>query len=134
MSRALSLTLAAVLLVGAAAFASSGHRYVTDCNQIKDRPASITITCGDANAAMIDLHWDMFGGPRAHAAGKFAYNDCKPSCAAGSGKQVPATITLRGATTCGSKTVYHAMVVHFLHAVPSGYRRFEPFLLGCPQG
>ena len=135
MSRAISsFTLAVALFAGAAAFASSGHRYVTDCNKIKDRPSSITITCGDANAAAIDLHWDMFGGTKAHGSGKFAYNDCKPSCAAGSGKTVPAAITLRGAKSCGSKTVYHEMIVHFLHTVPKGYRRYEPFLLGCPTG
>ena len=135
MSRALTTsTLAVALIAGAAASASSGHRYVTDCNKIKDRPSSITITCGDANAAMINIHWDAFGGTQAHGSGKFAYNDCRPSCAGGSGRTTPATITLRGATHCGRKTVYHEMIVHFLHKVPSGYRRYEPFLLGCPTG
>src|SRR3954452_16908927 len=118
MSRALSFTFAAVLLAGTAAFASSGHRYVTDCNKVKDRPASITVTCGDANAAVIDIHWDMFGGQPAHGSAKFAYNDCNPSCAGGSNKQVPASVTLRGTKTCGNKFVYHEMIVHFLHHVP----------------
>src|SRR3954452_15045878 len=127
MSRVLSFTLAAVLLVGTAAIASSGHRYVNDCGSAKMRPSSITITCGDANAAAINLHWSSWGGTEAHAAGKFAYNDCKPSCAAGSGKTVPATVTLRHTAHCGYRSFYKQMVVHFTHSVPSGYHRTSAF-------
>jgi len=136
MSRTLSfIACAVVLALGAAAFASSNTRYVTDCSKAKVRPGSITITCGDANAAVIDLHWSSWGGSEAHATGKFAYNDCKPSCAGGSGRTTPASVTLKGRTVCHGRSHYHEMIVHFTaHHVPSGYKRYSPFLLGCPLG
>jgi hypothetical protein len=133
MTRLLTTSIAVALLGAAAipATASSG-RYVTDCNRAKMRPSSITITCGDANAAVIDLKWSSWGGSKAHATGKFAYNDCKPSCAGGSGKTVPATVALSGSKMCGSRNTYHAMVVHFTGKLPSGYKRYTPIVLGCP--
>lgn len=125
----------AVALIGATAIgaSASGSRYVTDCNKAKSRPASITITCGDANAALIKLHWSSWGGAKAHASGTFAYNDCVPSCAAGSGKQVPATATLSGTRRCKGRTFYKLLVIHFTARVPKGYHRTDPWTLGCPH-
>jgi hypothetical protein len=82
-----ALALVAVVWTGCA------HRPV-------ERPASITIACGDGNFYVTALHWKRWAATDAVATGTGHQNDCKPYCAAGHFHTFPLTVRLSRVVQC----------------------------------
>lgn len=81
-----ALLLGSGLIAGAptAGAANASVARVWICaHTLASRPASIIISCADANSLLERLHWSSWGGTTALATGRFVWNDCTPYCAAG---------------------------------------------------
>jgi hypothetical protein len=55
-------------------------------------PTSYVLYCADANAMLSSLKWTAWGDATAYATGVAKWNDCTPTCAAGTWKQQPVTV------------------------------------------
>jgi hypothetical protein len=90
-----------VLTVAAGSFALlSWHQAhessvsIYDCSTTSvSAPASLILTCADANTLVKDLKWNGWGNPTATATGIGSWNDCTPDCASGKWKSAPVTIS-----------------------------------------
>lgn len=69
-----------------AVLSCSGHRVI--------KPASNVMSCADANSEWEHVHWSSWGPTSAHGVGELSFNDCVPSCVAGSFRTYHATVTL----------------------------------------
>lgn len=58
------------------------------------RPDRIVLACADGNLYLSGLHWSTWTAARAIARGKLGWNNCKPTCAAGSFLTTTAQVTL----------------------------------------
>jgi len=74
-----------------------------------ETPASFTLACGDANAALTHLQWSGWGQSTAHATGDLVEKDCTPNCAQGRNVQDPASVTV-STIDGGRYTFMHASV------------------------
>ena len=92
----------AVVLAAAAnpALAGGGARVVGECTRSQVRPTEVILRCADANAALVNLRWQDFGGATAHARGTYAFNDCSPSCVAGTVHSYPVALVFSRARRC----------------------------------
>jgi hypothetical protein len=127
--------LVAVLLGALSTTATaSAQRYVTDCTKAKVKPTTITLACGDANEALTSLSWLSWGKATAIGAGKYAYNDCKPTCVAGHNHRVKVSVHLKGSITCHGRNHYKTAEVTFTGTVPPGMKKTTNHRLGCPKG
>ncbi|MGY2063509.1 hypothetical protein ACW9HQ_52165, partial [Nocardia gipuzkoensis] len=80
----IAATLAATILAaGCSSNSGDSSTHVKDCgSQRQTRPASITITCADANHSISDISWSSWTGDSARGSGTEHRNRCEPSCAA----------------------------------------------------
>ncbi|WP_214319724.1 hypothetical protein [Nonomuraea sediminis] len=105
---------------------------LVNCVSTVERPASIVLTCADANYVLERLTWSAWGGPTARAAGVARVNTCDPDCADGRFVSYPVEVTLDGQRFCGQNlTLYTRARVHYLDRVPRGLRRTDVTDLPC---
>ena len=130
---------AAAATASGAAAASGGARVVGDCVHSQVRPSMVVLFCADANAALTHLRWSKFGGATARATGDYAFNDCKPYCAAGKVHSYPVTAVFSRPRRCpDGRRDYRVLVAAYASATnrPSGTDggRGTPgsFTLNCP--
>ena len=121
----------------AVAFASSSSRQVraTNCDKELYKPATIILTCGDANTYLTKMKWSSWSTAKAAGSGTYTYNLCTPDCAAGQFKSYPVTAALSEPKRCSRQThkVFNILVVTFPHGRPSYVRSgTDRFALGCP--
>jgi len=100
--RRLAPTLALVLLgllAGGAALLSwhqAHERTLTifDCgDQGLNAPRSFILSCADANSELKDLQWTHWGQSVARATGTATWNDCTPTCAAGTWRSASISVS-----------------------------------------
>ncbi len=58
------------------------------------RPGTYIMACGDGNAYVSKLQWASWGSSAAFATGRYVFNTCTPSCAAGHYVSFPALVAL----------------------------------------
>lgn len=83
------------------------------------RPATVTLTCADANYSIVKLAWTGWGRTFAAARGTAVVNDCTPTCVAGHVHRYPAVIVASGAQRCpGDLTSYRTVTVAIVGRAP----------------
>jgi hypothetical protein len=127
------LLIALVCALSAMSAAASSPLKITNCFKASERPRLLTLTCGDANAALSDLRWSSFGGTSAKATGTFEMNNCTPNCAAGKFLKYPVSVQASGPRTCkAGLRVYNKLTLHFTRHAPADSVRLKQWTLGCP--
>jgi hypothetical protein len=130
----LTLAVAALVALPAAALASAGPRqvWVTDCFKSAYKPKSITIACGDASNILVKLTWSSWSRTKAVGSGKDAVNMCTPNCAAGHFTYHRVTATLSKPIHCSGRKhrVFNRLTLKFKGQ--SGPNGTQKVILGCP--
>lgn len=91
------------------------------CNsQRQVAPGHYVLACADANAQLSHQHWHGWGSKNAHATGQYVYNNCSPSCAAGSFVTDPATVTVSRIVATSHGKLYTRISVFYTGATSSG--------------
>lgn len=112
---------AAALLVSlslvAAAAGAAPRRYLrADCRHLRERPASVTIACGDGNLFATGVRWSRWGGAVARATATAHANDCTPNCALGHFRSYRATLSASRPRACsGGRIAYTRLSISFVH-------------------
>lgn len=78
-----TLLLGLGLVVPAIALAAPSTPKVSNCGELSTKPTGIVLTCADANLALENLEWTKWNSGTAKGTGVYAYNDCEPTCVAG---------------------------------------------------
>jgi len=65
---------------------------ITCSNHLGVKPTTLVTSCADANTKLEHLNWKDWGDATAYATGTLAYNDCTPTCVAGTWKSEPVTV------------------------------------------
>jgi hypothetical protein len=99
-----------------------GPIVVVDCGKSSVRPASIVITCADANRYISAITWTNWGAATATAHGTLRWNDCSPTCVAGHWHQRAVTFSATTRRRHGGNTRYTR-----LHAAPSVWGESSPW-------
>ena len=95
------ILLALIVLAGLTTLLSYGQstntheniKMVAPCtSSLVREPPSITASCADANSKVTDLTWTSWGNATAFATGTGAWNDCTPTCVAGTWKRETVTV------------------------------------------
>lgn len=120
-SKALAgLLAAAAALAGAAGAAAPGVALPNCIGQPQVRPASVTLTCADANFTAQGLRWTGWGQSFAAARGFAQVNDCTPTCVAGKVHRYQIVLLASGTQKCGSGGRAYAKVTYaFIGSGPS---------------
>jgi hypothetical protein len=63
--------------------------FLYNCSTPTQRPATIILTCADANLYVSHITWAGWSGTTAHAKGTLHFNTCTPTCVAGTEKTKP---------------------------------------------
>lgn len=116
----------------------SGPGVLADCTSpppqhLEVEPSSITVACADAGIGADDLAWQTWTATTATAAGDVWENDCTPTCAAGTIKHYPASISLSDVQASGDGPTFRAMTATYSGAEPNGHPT-DTFGLEKPQG
>ncbi|MHB8378984.1 MAG: hypothetical protein ACYDB2_03570 [Acidimicrobiales bacterium] len=61
-------------------------------SKVGSEPTSYVLFCADANAMLTSLTWTDWGAATAYATGIAKWNDCTPTCVAGTWKYRPVTV------------------------------------------
>ncbi|HUY15963.1 MAG TPA: hypothetical protein VMV11_00230 [Acidimicrobiales bacterium] len=61
-------------------------------SKVGSEPTTYVLFCADANAMLSSLKWTDWGAATAYATGVAKWNDCTPTCAAGTWKHQPVTV------------------------------------------
>jgi hypothetical protein len=96
-------------------------------------PSSITVACADNGIGAEDLVWHSWTGTTATATGDVWENDCTPSCAGGTIRRYPASITLSDVQASGDGPTFTAMTATYSGAEPNGHPT-DTFGLEKPLG
>jgi hypothetical protein len=97
------------------------------------RPATVVVSCADANAMLMDLRWTGWGRPTARALGTLRLNLCDPDCAAGTAAEFAASATASGRTRCsGSGFQYTRLTVRYPGVQPEDTPRTLTTSFPCP--
>jgi hypothetical protein len=62
------------------------------CAKPAVKPVTLVISCADANSEFTGLHWYGWGDATTYATGTARWNDCTPTCVAGTWRSNPVTI------------------------------------------
>jgi hypothetical protein len=116
----------------------SGPGVLADCTSpppqhLEVEPSSITVACADAGIGAQDLVWLSWTDTMATASGDVWENDCTPSCAAGTIKHYPASITLSDVQTSRDGPTFTAMTATYSGPEPNGHPT-DTFGLQQPLG
>ncbi|MGC8511232.1 MAG: hypothetical protein ACP5PB_10230 [Acidimicrobiales bacterium] len=92
------LLLVLVVLAGLFALLSWHQAHETtaaglyDCSStLSVKPRTLVLSCADANTEITDVSWSNWGQSTAFATGTARWNDCTPSCAAGTWREEATT-------------------------------------------
>lgn len=110
----LPLSVVAALAVAPAA-AAAGPRHVeviSDCQHAHYRPASIVLSCADANSFLKHVRYTAYGEHRARGGARFVYNDCQPNCAAGHFHHFHVRVTLKRVRDRHGMALFTRLVTH----------------------
>lgn len=123
---------ASVALCAAPALASGGSNRIGGCASSQSKPSMIVLFCGDDGAYLDKIHWNTFGGATAKGSGTYAFNPCKPNCAASKYKSYAVTFTASQAKPCwDGHDDYRALALGFAPGAPY---KTKQFTLYCPTG
>jgi hypothetical protein len=128
------VTILSALVTAAVAAATPGKAYVSNCGKLEQHPASVVLTCADANYALTGLKWSGWTLGSASATGKVRANDCTPNCAAGHFHNYKVSVVADRLDICKSSTrVYLRLTLTYPGARPKGHPRREPWTFTCAQ-
>ncbi len=96
----------AALSIGQARSTHHADTVLTFCGAPATTPRTLVISCADANSEFSDLRWYAWGDATAYATGVARWNDCTPTCVAGTWKSAPVTVWAWDLRTIGHDTVY----------------------------
>ncbi|HEX2703502.1 MAG TPA: hypothetical protein VHM72_08730 [Solirubrobacteraceae bacterium] len=127
-----SALIAAVVMFAAPALASGGSNRIGGCTKSQVKPSAIVLFCGDDGAYVDHIRWSAFGGATAHGSGTYAFNPCKPDCAASKDKTYSVKFTASQAKPCwDAHDDYRALELFFAAGAPHATQKFT---LYCPAG
>ena len=94
-----ALALAVVALAGVAIVTATGAfaaktKAPKDCQLPRVEPSRIVIGCADFSSLVDRLRWARWGHKHARGRGRFALNNCRPSCASGHVRHFKARVRL----------------------------------------
>lgn len=105
MRRFIPYSLLALLVVWAGVFTLISYRQSRDSGsssiqlplyceggRLDVKPATMVISCADADSEFTNLHWMGWGNNTAYASGEARWNDCTPTCVDGHWHSTPATV------------------------------------------
>lgn len=103
--------------------------YLAECvsDNLVRRPASFTLSCGDANESLDGLRWADWGARTARAAGVLVSNDCTPDCSSGKVVRYPVSVTAGGLLRLEASQRYTTLQVTFLDDRPAGSHVTETY-------
>jgi hypothetical protein len=97
----LGIPLVVVAVFAASALASSGgSNRIGGCMKSQVKPSTIILFCGDDGAYVNHIHWSSFGGATSRGSGIYAFNPCKPDCAASKYKTYSVRLVASQAKPC----------------------------------
>lgn len=105
--------------------------WIFDCGPLVAHPASLILTCADANYQLAALKWRGWGRATATATANAKANDCKPNCAAGHMHAFPVTVRATGIEACGRARIYTRLTIVYAHARPAGIAQRDVHTLAC---
>jgi hypothetical protein len=107
---------------------------ISDCGGQAIAPASMTLTCADANYGLAAMKWQNWGAASAKGSGSASANDCTPNCAAGKFASFPVTATASGIATCLSgRTQYTRLVLTYSGVRPAGIAVTSTWKFPCDE-
>ncbi len=94
---------------------------IIDCSGKKvTKPASIVITCADANVSINKIKWSSWDLNAAKGTGVLSWNTCLPkTCVAGVTVKYPVTITMGGVASAPNLNVFSKVDVAFPKGGPA---------------
>lgn len=114
------------------ALASGGSNRIGGCTKSQVKPSEIILFCGDDGAYVNHILWSAFGGATAHGSGTYAFNPCKPDCAAGKYKTYSVKLVASQAKPCwDSHDDYRMLELVFGAGAPYATQKHS---LYCPAG
>ena len=122
LAAALGLALPVLAIAPASASApagdSSGNRITgwVSCDDgppgvLTVQPVDHLLSCADANSGLSKLTWSSWTNASATGTGMYYWNDCEPSCAAGTDHQSTATVKLLRPRTQSGEVVFTRAVI-----------------------
>jgi hypothetical protein len=76
------------------------------CSNLRYRPASVIVACGDGNFELRRLRWHGWGSAVSRRRGVALVNDCVPYCAQGRFHRLPANVKLYARRRCDNVERY----------------------------
>ena len=105
---------------------------ISDCGAQAIAPASMTLTCADANYGLAAMKWQSWGAARTTGSGSASANNCTPNCAAGKFESYPVTATASAVDTCLSgRKQYTRLVLTYAGARPAGIAATSTWRFPC---
>jgi hypothetical protein len=95
------------------------------------RPASIVVTCADANFSFAQIHWVTWGATSAQGMATAHVNLCQPNCSAGMVVAAPAAVTLGSPKACRGARVFTHLAWRFTSSTPRGELRRDSMDYPC---
>lgn len=105
--------------------------WIWNCGPLVSAPASIVLTCADANYELASLRWRGWGRATATATGKAHANDCTPNCAAGHFHAYAVRVSATRLFACGKARAYERLTISYSGARPAGIAKRDVHALGC---
>jgi hypothetical protein len=132
MRRTLLSVVVVVVVFATPALAAGGSNRIGGCTKSQVKPSEIILFCGDDGAYVNHIRWSTFGGATAHGSGTYAFNPCKPNCAASKYKSYSVRFTASAAKPCwDSRDDYRKLELIFAAGAPYATKNFA---LYCPAG
>jgi len=128
----LSVLILGVIVFAAPALASGGANRIGGCTKSQVKPSDVILFCGDDGAYVNHIHWSSFGGATARGSGTYAFNPCKPDCAASKYKTYSVKLVVSQAKPCwDAHDDYRELGLVFAAGAPYTTKKFT---LYCPAG
>ena len=113
-----------------------GPGVLADCTSpppqsLEVEPPSITVACADNGIGAENLTWSDWSATGATAVGDVWENDCTPSCAGGTIKLYPASITLSDVKASNDGPTFTTLTATYRGPEPNG-RPTDIFTLELP--
>ena len=106
-------------LAATAAAAATPTVGLPDClGKLQVRPASVVLTCADANFAVRKLRWTGWGSAFAAGIGTAVVNDCTPTCVAGKYHDYRIVLIASGSQRCPTGRAYAQVTYAFIGRAP----------------
>jgi hypothetical protein len=130
--RTLLSVVVVIIVFATPALAAGGSNRIGGCTKSQVKPSEIILFCGDDGAYVNHIIWSTFGGATAHGSGTYAFNPCKPDCAAGKYETYSVKFTASAAKPCwDSRDDYRKLKLVFAAGAPYATKNFA---LYCPAG